>query len=71
MRVYCLALTNAMIGALGHDSALVRLYWTGTTWANQMSFVMNYVPGAISIAQPVDQQYSALSLYQGCPLGER
>ena len=25
---------NEMNGVLGHDSALVRLYWSGTTWDN-------------------------------------
>ena len=33
-----------MNGVLGHDSryALVRLYWAGTTWADEMNFVMNH-----------------------------
>ena len=35
-----------MNGVLGHDSALVRLYWGGTTWANEVKFVMNHAPGA-------------------------
>ena len=33
-----------------------RLYWAGTTWANEMNFVMNHSPGVGSIAQPVDLQ---------------
>ena len=32
-------------------------------------FVLNHVPGAGSIAWPVDQQSSVLSLYHGCLLG--
>ena len=39
----------------------------GTTWANEMNFVMNHVSGAGSIARPVDQHYSALLLYHRCP----
>ena len=30
-----------MYGVLGHDSALY-----GTTWANEMDFVMNHAPAA-------------------------
>ena len=37
-----------MNAVLGHNSALV--YWVGTTWANEMNFVMNHAPGAGSIA---------------------
>ena len=55
-----------MIGVLGHDPALGRLYWARDL-GNQMNFVMNHAPGAGSIAQPVDQQSSALPLYHGCP----
>ena len=33
-----------MNGVLGHDSALVRLYWAGTTWDNEMNFVRNHAP---------------------------
>ena len=43
---------------LGHDSAFIRLYWAGTTWANEMNLIMNNVPGAGSIDRPVDQQSS-------------
>ena len=50
-----------MYGVLGHNSAL-------TTWANEMNFVVNHVPGVGSIAQPVDQQSRALPLCYGCPL---
>ena len=32
-----------------------------------MNFVMNHAPGAGLIAQPVDQQSSALPLCYGCP----
>ena len=38
-----------MNGVSRHDSALVRLYGPGTTWANEMKFVMNHAPGAGSI----------------------
>ena len=30
---------HVMNGASGHDSALVRLYWEGTTWANEMNLL--------------------------------
>ena len=42
-----------MNGVLGHDSALVRLYWAGATRANETDFVMNHTPGAGSIARPI------------------
>ena len=47
----------------------VKAVYTGpvTTWANEMNFVMNLVPGAGSIVRPVDQQSSILPLYHGCP----
>ena len=35
---------------LGHDSALLGYAGPGTTWANEMNFVMNHAPGAGSIA---------------------
>ena len=57
-----------MNAVLGHDSALVRLYWAGVNLGNEMNFVMNCTPGAGSLAQPVDQQSSVLRLYHGCPL---
>ena len=34
----------------------------GATWANEINFGMNHAPVAGSIAQPVDQQSSALPL---------
>ena len=37
-----------MNGVLGHYSALQG--YTGTTWANEMNFVMDHFPGAGSIA---------------------
>ena len=40
----------------------VRLYWAGSTWVNEMNFVMNHAPGARSISRPVGQQFSTLSL---------
>ena len=51
-----------MNGVLGHDSVLIRLYWAGATWGNEVNFVMNHAPGAGSIARPVDQQSSDLPL---------
>ena len=39
----------------------------GKTWTNEMNFVMNHAPGARSIARPVNQQSSALTLYHECP----
>ena len=41
---------------LGHASTLEGYIGLGTAWANKVNFVMNYAPGAGSIAQPVDQQ---------------
>ena len=43
-----------MIGVLDHDSAL-SYTGPGSTWSNEMNFVMNHVPGAESITWPVDQ----------------
>ena len=45
----------AINGVLGPYSAPVRLTGTGTSWANEINFVMNHAPGAGSIARPVDQ----------------
>ena len=56
-----------MNGLSGHDSALVRLYWTRKTCANDMNFGINHAPGGGSIAQPLDPQSSALLLYYGYP----
>ena len=55
-----------MIGVLGHDSALLWLYWAGDNLANEMNFGVNHALGAGSIALPTDQQSSALPLYHGC-----
>ena len=41
-----------------HSKAMLK----GTTWANEMNFVMNYTPNAGSIARPVDHQTIALPL---------
>ena len=57
-----------MNGVLGHDSALVWLYWAGATWDIEMNFVMKHALGAGLIARPVDQQSRVLPLYHGCPL---
>ena len=43
-----------MNDVLGHNSALVGYTRPGTTWANEMNFVMNPAPGVGSIARPVD-----------------
>ena len=44
-----------------------RLYWAGTTWANEMNFVMNHASGAGLITRPVGQQSSGqLLCYEGC-----
>ena len=40
---------------LGHDSALEGYTGPGTTWVDEMNFGMNHVPGAGSMARPVDQ----------------
>ena len=55
-------------GILGHDSALYGYTGPGTTWVNEMSFVMKHAPSAGSIARPIDQQSSTLPLCQGRPL---
>ena len=34
------------IGVLGYDSAMEGYAGPGTTWANEMNFVMNHAPGA-------------------------
>ena len=39
----------------------------GTTWANDMNFVMNHVQGAGLINQPVDLQPNTLPLCYGAP----
>ena len=55
------------IGVLGHNSALGRLHWAGDNLGYQINFVMKHATGAWSIARPVNQQSSALPLYNGCP----
>ena len=35
-----------MIGVLGHDSALQGYTRPGTSWTNEMNFVINHAPGA-------------------------
>ena len=57
-----------MNGVLGHNSALQGYAGSGTTWANDMPFVMNHDPGAGSLARPIDLQSSALPLCHGYPL---
>ena len=41
-----------MIGVLGHDSALLRLYFAGENLGEWDDFVMNFTPGAGSIPVP-------------------
>ena len=48
---------------LDHDSALYGFTVPGTTWDNEMTFVMNHAPGAGSIARPVDQHASSPACY--------
>ena len=48
-----------MNGVFGHDSVYTG---PGTTWANEIIFYELYAPDAESIAQPVDEQSSALQL---------
>ena len=45
---------NEMNGVLGHDSALYTR--PGTTWANEMNFVMNHAPHAESIVGQVNKR---------------
>ena len=40
----------------------------GTAWANDTNCGMDHAPGAGSIAQPVDLQFSTLLLCYNCPL---
>ena len=51
-----------MNGVLCNDRSLLVNNEPGTTWANEMKFVMHHAPGAGSFAQPVDEQYIALPL---------
>ena len=51
-----------MNSVLGYDTR------PRTIWDYEMNFVMHHSPGAGSIARPVDEQSSALPLYQGHPL---
>ena len=44
---------------LAHVSAVQGNTGPGTTWANEMNFIINHAPGAGSIARPVP---SVLSL---------
>ena len=59
---------NEMSDVLGHCSALKGYTGPGSTWANEMNFVINHVPCAGLIALPVDQQ-PTLPLCYGCPNG--
>ena len=52
-----------MNGVLGHNSAPYGYTGQGTTWANEMNFVINHVPVTGSIARPVNQQASVPPLY--------
>ena len=48
-----------MNGAVSHNAALKGYIGPGTTWTNEVHFVMNHSTGAGSLTQPVDQQSSA------------
>ena len=56
-----------MIGVLDHDSALVRLHWAEDNQGLWDKLCYETFPGARSIAQTVDQQFSALPLYMDAP----
>ena len=45
-----------MNGVLGHSARLYGYAGPGTTWANEMNFIMNYAPVAGWIAQLIDLQ---------------
>ena len=47
---YCVGSSTEMNDVLGHDAALRGYTGLGSTWANEMSFVMKHAP-----ARPVDQ----------------
>ena len=51
----------------GLDLAVQGYVGPGYTWANEMNFVINHVPGAGSLSRIVDQQSSALPLCYGRP----
>ena len=55
-----------MMGVLGHDSAMLRLYWAGDNQGECDELCYESPPGAGSITQPVGQQSSTLPLYCGC-----
>ena len=57
-----------MNGVSHHDAALLGYIEPGTTWADEMNFVVNHAPGAGSITRRVDQQSSVLPLYLECCL---
>ena len=50
----CIIVRYEMNGVLSHDSELQGYTESGTTWANEMNFVLTYPPSAGSIAQPVN-----------------
>ena len=57
----------SMNGALGHDSALQGYTGPGTTWADEMNFVMNH---ALVQDRSLDLLISSPARYQiyhGCP----
>ena len=45
-RINCIATINEMNGVQGHNFALQGYTGPGTTWDNEMNFVMNHAPGA-------------------------
>ena len=52
-------------GVLGHNSELLRLYWTRDNLGEWDEICKNHVPGTGQIAQPVDLQSSVLPCH-GC-----
>ena len=56
-----------MNDVIGQDSALKGYTGPGTTWVNEMKFVMIHAPDARLIARSADQLTSTLVLYHRCP----
>ena len=56
-----------MNDVLGHHSTLQGYIGLGTTWPNEINFVMNHAPGAGSTVRPVDQQSGALHYAMTAP----
>ena len=48
-------------GVLGHILHCQGYTGPWIFWANQMNLIMKHAPGAGSIAQPIDQQFSVIT----------